>query len=619
ANGLDRVMLAGGGKAKIGIVTSGKTYLDVRQALDELGIDEIQAAKLGIRLLKVAMSWPLEPSAIAKFAQDLDLILVVEEKRSLIETQIKEQLFDLAARPRVLGKKDEEGRWLFPAKGALDPLDIAAALGRRVLAISPDEALAARLAEVERLIAARPHDADLFPRIPYFCAGCPHNTSTVVPEGSIGLAGIGCHYMVTWQPQRNTALFTQMGGEGTPWIGASPFTTRPHVFSNMGDGTYFHSGLLAIRASVSAGVNITYKLLYNDAVAMTGGQHVDGELTVPEMAAQVTAEGIKKLIIVSDEPEKHSAADFPSGTRIEHRRDLDAIQKQLREIPGVTVMIYDQTCAAEKRRRRKRGLMVDPPKRAFINELVCEGCGDCSKTSNCVSVEPLETEFGRKRKINQSSCNKDFSCVEGFCPSFVTVHGGGLKTRAQGNSTDGAANAAFDIPQPVLPEVTKETFNIVIGGIGGTGVTSIGAILGTAAHMEGKTAATLDMMGLAQKGGAVTSFVRVAAPKGRIHGPRVPTAQADVLIGCDIVMSAKPDTFGYLSGERTVSIVNDGLTPTAAFVTDNTIDYDMAAMRARIARASRRIESIDAEELALRLLGDTIYANMFQTGYAYQL
>ena len=602
---------------RIGIVTAGKSYLDLRQALGDLGIGDAQAASLGLRVLKMGMTWPIEPTQIARFAYGLEAIFVIEEKRDLIESQIKSILFNMNSekRPRVFGKLGRDGKPFVRSILDLDSGLVALAVAQIIGEDKWTPRIRALVSRLEAKHREQESMATLYERAPFYCSGCPHNTSTQVPEGSIGMAGIGCHYMVTWQPTRNTALFTQMGGEGTPWIGAAPFTTRPHMFANMGDGTYFHSGVLAIRAAVAAGVNITYKLLYNDAVAMTGGQHVDGELTVPEMAAQVAAEGVKNLVIVSDEPEKHSAVSFPAGTRIEHRRELDTIQKQLREVGGVTVIIYDQTCAAELRRRRKRGLIEDPPKRAFINELVCEGCGDCSRTSNCVSVEPLETEFGRKRKINQSSCNKDFSCVEGFCPSFVTVHGGTLKTRAKNGSSD----AAFELPQPVLPEVTKEPFNIVIGGIGGTGVTSIGAILGTAAHIEGKSAATLDMMGLAQKGGAVTSFVRVAAEKARINGPRVPTGQADVLIGCDIVMSAKPDTYGYLDGGRTVSIVNDDLTPTAAFITDNAINYDMAAMRTRIARASRRLESIDSEELALRLLGDTIYANMLQTGYAYQL
>jgi indolepyruvate ferredoxin oxidoreductase len=603
---------------RIGIVTAGKSYLDLRQALDDLGIGDKEAAALGLRILKIGMTWPIEPTQIQRFAYGLEEIFVIEEKRDLIESQVKSILFNMnpEKRPRVYGKLGRDGKPFIRSILDLDAGRVAEAVAKIIGEANWTPRIRTLVARIEGKHREQDGMLALYERAPFYCSGCPHNTSTQVPEGSVGMAGIGCHYMVTWQPTRHTALFTQMGGEGTPWIGASPFTDMPHVYSNMGDGTYFHSGILAIRAAVAAGVNITYKLLYNDAVAMTGGQHVDGELTVPEMAAQVSAEGIKRLVIMSDEPEKHSLANFPAGTKIEHRRDLDTIQKELREIPGVTVMIYDQTCAAEKRRRRKRGLMVDPPKRAFINELVCEGCGDCSKQSNCVSVEPLETEFGRKRKINQSSCNKDFSCVEGFCPSFVTVHGGGLKTRAKSGGSAGQFDA---LPQPVLPDISKEPFNIVIGGIGGTGVTSIGAILGTAAHMEGHQAATLDMMGLAQKGGAVTSFVRVAADKARIHGPRVPTAQADVLIGCDIVMASKPDTYGYLNGERTVSVINDGLTPTAAFVTDNAIDYDMAAMRARIAKASRRLESIDAEELALRLLGDTIFANMLQTGYAYQL
>jgi indolepyruvate ferredoxin oxidoreductase len=602
---------------RIGIITAGKSYLDLRQALDDLGIGDREAAALGLRILKIGMTWPIEPTQIQRFAYGLEEVFVIEEKRDLIESQVKTILFNMnpEKRPRVFGKLGRDGKPFIRSILDLDSGRVALALAKIVGEDKWTPRIRALVARLEDKHREQDGMTALYERAPFYCSGCPHNTSTQVPEGSIGMAGIGCHYMVTWQPTRHTALFTQMGGEGTPWIGAAPFTERLHVFANMGDGTYFHSGILAIRAAISAGVNITYKLLYNDAVAMTGGQHVDGELTVPEMAAQVAAEGVKRLVIMSDEPEKHSLANFPAGTKIEHRRDLDTVQKQLRETQGVTVMIYDQTCAAEKRRRRKRGLLEDPPKRAFINELVCEGCGDCSRTSNCVSVEPVETEFGRKRKINQSSCNKDFSCVEGFCPSFVTVHGGSLRTRAK----NGAANTAFDMPQPTLPDVGKAPFNIVIGGIGGTGVTSIGAILGTAAHIEGKQAATLDMMGLAQKGGAVTSFVRIAADKARINGPRVPTAEADVLIGCDIVMASKPDTYGYLDGERTVSIINEGLTPTAAFVTDNTISYDMAAMRARIARASRRLESIDAEELAHRLLGDTIYANMFLTGYAYQL
>ncbi len=602
---------------RIGIVTAGKSYLDLRQALEDLGIGDAEAAALGLRILKIGMTWPIEPTQISRFAYGLEEVFVIEEKRDLIESQIKSILFNMnpAKRPRVYGKLGRDGKPFIRDILDLDAAHIALAVAKIVGEDKWTARMRALVARLDRKHKEMESMTALYDRAPFYCSGCPHNTSTQVPEGSIGLAGIGCHYMVTWQKGRHTDLFTQMGAEGTPWIGASPFTTREHMFVNMGDGTYFHSGILALRAAIAGGVNATYKLLYNDAVAMTGGQHVDGQLTVAEMAAQVAAEGVARLVVMSDEPEKYGNGDFPAHTTVAHRRDLDTIQKELRATKGVTVMIYDQTCAAEKRRRRKRGLMVDPPKRAFINELVCEGCGDCSRASNCVSVEPLETEFGRKRKINQSSCNKDFSCVEGFCPSFVTVHGGNLRTRAK----NGAANAALDIPQPQLPILSKDAFNIVIGGIGGTGVTSIGAILGTAAHMEGKSAMTLDMMGLAQKGGAVMSFVRIASEKARINGPRVPTGQADLMLGCDMVVAAKPDAYGYLAEDRTVAIINDGLVPTAAFVTDNTLSYDTMAMHLRVVRASKRVEDIDAEELALRLLGDTIYANMLLTGYAYQL
>ena len=602
---------------RTGIVTAGKSYLDLRQALDDLGIGDKEAAALGLRVLKIGMTWPIEPTQIGRFAYGLEEVFVIEEKRDLIEGQIKSILFNMNPdkRPRVFGKHGRDGKPFIRSILDLDVAQIALAVAKIIGEDKWTPRIRALVTKLEYKHSEQEHMTAIHERAPFFCSGCPHNTSTQVPEGSIGLAGIGCHYMVTWDKERSTDLFTQMGAEGTPWIGAAPFTDRAHVFANMGDGTYFHSGLLAIRAAVAGKVNITYKLLYNDAVAMTGGQHVDGQMSVAEMAAQVAAEGVERLIVMSDEPEKYATGDFPAHTRVEHRRELDTVQKELRETPGVTVVIYDQTCAAEKRRRRKRGLMVDPPKRAFINELVCEGCGDCSRTSNCVSVEPLETEFGRKRKINQSSCNKDFSCVEGFCPSFVTVHGGALRTRVK----NGAAKVAFELPQPALPVLSREPFNIVIGGIGGTGVTSIGAILGAAAHIEGSSATVLDMMGLAQKGGSVMSFVRIAEEKARINGPRVPSASADLLLGCDMVVAAKPDAYGYVDHERTVAVINDGLIPTAAFVADNTIQYDKAAMRARIAKSSRRLESIDAEELALRLLGDTIYANMFLTGFAFQL
>ncbi len=616
-NVLNRVVLDSP-NARVGVVACGKSYADLRQAFVDLGLDNKEIARLGLRVFKVGMPWPMDYEPVRRFAEGLETIIVIEEKRDFIETQIRSAIYDLpdARRPRVEGKFDHEGKPLLRAILDLNPAMIGHALARFIPKSQWPAQMTAALALTERKIAETAAMTQILERQPYYCSGCPHNTSTKVPEGSRALAGIGCHYMVT-RMDRATDLFTQMGGEGVPWVGAAPFTDEKHIFANLGDGTYFHSGILAIRQAVAAKVNITYKLLYNDAVAMTGGQHVDGQLTVDQLAAQLAAEGVGRIVVVSDEPEKYpSPAIFPAGAAIEHRDRLDAVQKELRDVPGVTILIYDQTCAAEKRRRRKRKLMVDPPKRAFINELVCEGCGDCSVKSNCLSVEPLETEFGRKRQINQSSCNKDFSCVEGFCPSFVTLEGDvKLKSRA----VNGAAEADLSVPEPALPELGAGSFNIVITGIGGTGVTSIGAILGTAAHIEGKSATVLDMMGLAQKGGGVTSFVRVAGERVRIHGPRVATAQADLLLACDMVVAAKPDTIDTTHPEKTRAIVNADLVPTAAFIKNNAVDFDTKAMTARIRKAVKETHGLEAEEIALRLLGDTLFANMLLTGYAYQM
>ncbi|MCC2653217.1 MAG: indolepyruvate ferredoxin oxidoreductase, partial [Microvirga sp.] len=423
ANNLNRIVLSGGRNPKIGIITVGKSYLDVRQALDELGLDEVKANDMGLRLYKVACPWPLSKTELVGFARGLDLIIVVEEKRSLIEVQVREELYGTADQPVCIGKKDEDGRWLFPVKGALDVNDIAIAIGARLLRYHASDDLAGRvrrLQEAQRVLA---ETNDAATRIPYFCPGCPHNTSTRVPEGARAYAGIGCHYMAQWM-DRATEGFTQMGGEGANWIGECAFSTRPHVFQNLGDGTYNHSGSLALRWAVATGTPVTYKILFNDAVAMTGGQPTEGHLTVDKIAAQVRAEGVERIALVTDEPDKYpKTMKWPSGLTTHHRDDLDAVQRELATVPGVSVLIYDQTCAAEKRRRRKRGEFADPDKRVIINDLVCEGCGDCSVQSNCVAVQPLETEFGRKRQIDQSSCNKDFSCLRGFCPSFVTVHG----------------------------------------------------------------------------------------------------------------------------------------------------------------------------------------------------
>ncbi len=431
ANKLNRIITSGGRNPRVGVITLGKSYLDVRQALDELGIDEVRANDLGLRIYKVACPYPLSQRELAEFAQGLELIIVVEEKRSLIEVQVREELYGTLNQPTCIGKKDERGDWLFPQKGALDPNDIAICIGERLMARAPNEQLAAQVARLKDAQRVLAETADIAVRIPYFCSGCPHNSSTVVPKGMRAYAGIGCHYMVQWM-DRSTSGFTQMGGEGANWVGEAPFSKRPHVFQNIGDGTYNHSGYMAIRAAIAAGTNITYKVLFNDAVAMTGGQMNDGGLTVPQVARQVAAEGAKRVVVVTDEPDKYpSGTQWPDGVTIHHRDALDAVQRELAAIPGCTVLIYDQTCAAEKRRRRKRGTFPDPDKRVLINELVCEGCGDCGVKSNCVSVQPLETEWGRKRTIDQSSCNKDFSCVKGFCPAFVTVSGAMPKKAAQ--------------------------------------------------------------------------------------------------------------------------------------------------------------------------------------------
>ncbi len=430
ANKLNRIITSGGPNAKIGIITVGKSYLDVRQAWDDLGIDEVKANNLGLRLYKIGCPWPIEPRGLLEFARGLEMIIVVEEKRSLIEVQVREELYGTANQPIVIGKKDENVNWLFPVKGALDPNDIAIAIGTRVLRYHRDEELEQRVRRLEQAQAMLADTKDAAVRIPYFCSGCPHNTSTRVPDGMRAYAGIGCHFMSQWM-DRSTEGYTHMGGEGANWVGEAPFSTRGHVFQNLGDGTYNHSGTLALRFAVASNTNITYKILFNDAVAMTGGQRHEGGLTVDMIARQVAAEGAKKVAVVTDEPEKYtSAVQWPAGITIHHREHLDEVQRDLAKIEGVSVMIYDQTCASEKRRRRKRGTFPDPDKRVIINDLVCEGCGDCGITSNCVSVQPVDTEFGRKRQIDQSSCNKDFSCVQGFCPSFVTVHGAKPKKAA---------------------------------------------------------------------------------------------------------------------------------------------------------------------------------------------
>lgn len=613
-NGLNRIVMHGGTAPKLGIIAAGKAYLDALQALDDLGIGEARAAELGIRLLKIGMVWPLEPQIIRDFAQGLETIMVVEEKRSLIEAQLRDILYAEKSRPAVIGKADEEGRTLFAPHGVLEPTEIARAIARRI----GDRAVADCASALQDESRAR-NQADLVARVPYFCAGCPHNSSTVLPEGARGYAGIGCHWLAQFVPGRKTEGATHMGGEGANWVGEAPFSTRAHVFQNMGDGTYNHSGLMAIRHAVSAGTSITYKILFNDAVAMTGGQRNDGGLTVEQIAAQMRAIGVARIAVVSDEPDKFpSRAAFPAFTSFHHRSELQALQTELMGVKGASVLIYDQTCAAEKRRRRRKGEFPDPKRRVIINELVCEGCGDCGVQSNCVAIQPVETEFGRKRRIDQSSCNKDFSCLKGFCPSFVTVEGGEL-VRGTGPAAD-AAQVPFPVlPEPVLPSLEKP-WSILVSGIGGTGVVTIGHILGMAAHMEGKGAALIDMVGISQKNGAVVTHLKLASRPEDIAAVRVARGSADLILGCDLVTTAAERILAAASRRKTQAVVNTHEVMPAHFTHDASFDLQGGALTLRIAAAVREqgLSAIDASGIATKLMGDSIAANLFTLGFAWQ-
>ncbi len=623
ANSLDRVIWRPKG-SRLGIVTAGKSYLDVRQALDELGVDEVDAARLGIAMMKIAVTWPIEPNGIAAFADGLDEILVVEEKRGLIEPQLKDILYGMPAdrRPRIVGKRDEKGRDLLPAPGELTPARIARTIAARLKRIEDvdDPEIAAKLKWLDRKEKAMQRVTAPLQRTPYFCSGCPHNSSTKIPDGSVQLAGIGCHYMVVWT-DRNAKTFSQMGGEGMAWCGASAFTEIPHAFANLGDGTYFHSGIMAIRAAVASGANITYKILYNDAVAMTGGQPVDGPLSVPRITQQVRAEGVNRIAVVTDEPQKYPlAAGFAEGVTIHHRDDLDAVQRDLREVKGCSVLVYDQTCAAEKRRRRKRGTFPDPARRVVINERVCEGCGDCSVQSNCLSVVPVETPFGRKRAIDQSSCNKDYSCLKGFCPSFVTVEGGKLRTpKTVKPTTDPARQWTAEVPEPDLPAVDAP-YNIVVTGIGGTGVVTIGALLGMAAHIDGKGCSVMDMTGLAQKGGAVVSHIRIADEPDALHAVRIAAGGANLILGCDMVVTAGFETMAKAQKGVTRAIVNDKETVTADFTRNPDQPFPGDGLRHTIVQGAGKdaAEFVSATRLATALLGNSIATNLFMLGYAWQ-
>ncbi|MGL1831998.1 indolepyruvate ferredoxin oxidoreductase family protein [Rhodocyclaceae bacterium SMB388] len=638
ANQLNRVVIDSP-KAKLGIITSGKSYLDVRQALADLGIDEATAAEIGIRLYKVGMVWPLEAEGVRSFADGLDEILVIEEKRQFLEYQLKEELYNWKddVRPRVIGKFDEKGEWslphsewLLPAAGELTPAMIARAIAGRIARHYTSDRIKARMAFIEAKEAALAKPRPVIQRVPHYCSGCPHNTSTKVPEGSRAIAGIGCHYMATWLSPEHTQTFCQMGGEGVPWVGQSPFTKTPHVFANLGDGTYMHSGILAIRAAVAAKVNITYKILYNDAVAMTGGQPHDGALSVPIIARQLQAEGVSNVVVVNDGTARaYGPADLPHGVPIRHRDEMDAVQRELRTAPGVTAIIYDQTCAAEKRRRRKRGTFPDPATRVVINDLVCEGCGDCSDKSNCMSVGTVDTEFGRKRTIDQSSCNKDFSCIKGFCPSFVTVEGGRLR---KGKAVGAGSSPVADLPEPQLPS-TAAPWGILITGVGGTGVVTIGALLGMAAHLEGKGISVLDMAGLAQKGGSVWSHVRIADRSEQLFAARVAAGEANAVIGCDLVVAASDESIAKMRLDHTRVVINRDQTMTSEFVrgfaaqarsgdVDANADpqFPAGAMEAQIIDAvgAGNADFLDATRIATALLGDSIATNLFMLGYAWQ-
>ncbi|MEP3919904.1 indolepyruvate ferredoxin oxidoreductase family protein [Ascidiaceihabitans sp.] len=596
--------------AKIGLVAAGKNWLDLVHALSLLNIDAAEAERLGITTYKVGQTWPLDMKTFNDWADGLDLIIVVEEKRKLIEVQIKEALFDNRQGRRVYGGS-REGEIFFSAKWALDPIEIAEKLGQVLVDEGRNtDGITGGLAMLDE--ARRSDNAEeIAARLPYFCSGCPHNSSTKVPEGSRAYAGIGCHFMAQWM-DRETLGFTHMGAEGANWIGEAPFSKTPHVFQNLGDGTYNHSGVQAIRAALAAGTNITYKILFNDAVAMTGGQDNDGDLSPERIASELRAMGVQNLAVVYDDKEDVNFANFPQGIEIKERAYLQTVQEQFAKLTGVSVIVYIQTCAAEKRRRRKRGTFPDPDKRMFINSDVCEGCGDCGVQSNCVSIVPKETELGRKRAIDQSSCNKDFSCVNGFCPSFISLEGAVVRKEA---TTD---LELPDLPAPTIPEIDG-TWNVVITGVGGTGVVTIGAVMAQAAHIDGKGAGMMEMAGLAQKGGAVHIHCRLANDPHDISAIRVATGEADALIGGDLVVSAGAKTLGLTKSGRTGAVVNSHEIITGDFTRDT--EFSLPSDRLSLAleaRMQNRVDLFDASDLAKAVLGDSIFSNMMIFGAAWQ-
>jgi len=619
ANRLNRPIIHGE-NGLLGIITTGKAHPDLMQAIEELGLDHDQCRDHGIGVFKVAMPWPLEPDLISDFARSYQYVLVVEEKRPIIEPQLASLFVNDKAAPLLLGKLDENGLPLISSEGELNAPNLAEVIGALLARLGGAAALAATGWQPKSAAAPAGQGGNLV-RLPSFCAGCPHNTSTKVPKGSVAFGGIGCHGMATFLPERNTPTLFQMGGEGAPWIGLSPFTHKTHIFQNLGDGTYYHSGLLAIRAAVAAGVNITYKILVNDAIAMTGGQSIEGKVRVDELTRQVHAEGIRRIAVVSDDIGKYdNRYDFAPGVTIHHRDTLDAVQTELREVEGVSIIVYEQYCATELRRRRKRGTAEEPNRRIFINPRVCEGCGDCGVQSNCIAIEPVETAFGRKRQINQSACNKDFSCTKGYCPSFVTVHGGTPRKRSAGHGSALPAEAAMlaaQLPEPRVAPLDAP-FSLLITGIGGAGVVTIGALLGMAAHLEGKGCSVLDVAGLAQRNGPVTSHVRIAARPEELHATRI--VVADLILGCDIVVTTGQEVVSKMAPDRSRAVVNTRVAPTSAFASNPDLNLTADRMVGSILGilGETRSAFVDAGKLAYALMGNEVAANLFLVGYAFQ-